>query len=56
MRAGIVVPMHTGCSCRYCHVGKDSRTRREFIRKLRRSYKRELKQNGDITNINLSIG
>lgn len=48
--------MHTGCSCKLCRRGKDKRTRRIFMRKLRQRQKRQLKRFGDIIDVTLSIG
>lgn len=48
--------MHTGCSCKHCRHGKDKRTRRIFMRKLRQRQKRQLKRFGDIVDVTLSTG
>lgn len=48
--------MHTGCSCCQCRAGRDKKTRRIFMRKLRRRQKRQLKRYGDIIDATLSIG
>lgn len=48
--------IHTGCGCTLCSRGRNKAVRRVFHRMLRRKQKQELKRNGDITNVNLSIG
>lgn len=48
--------MHTGCSCKHCRRGRDKRTRRIFMRKLKQRQKRQLKRFGGIIDVTLSIG
>lgn len=45
---------HTGCH--YYKKGRNKAVRREFHRKVRHRHKQELKNRGDIINVNLSIG
>ena len=51
--------IHTGCSCKRCRSGKSGKhnwIRKYYHRMMRRIYKRELKNKGEITNVNKSIG
>ncbi len=54
--SGVKVKMHTGCSCWYCRHGRNRIVRREFQRKMRHLHKKELKNKGEVVNVNLSIG
>lgn len=52
----VPVRMHTGCQCYMCRHGRNKPVRRTFNRKLRHKHKQELKNKGEIINVNLSIG
>lgn len=48
--------IHTGCSCKQCRRGKDKTTRGFFHRMMRRFYKKQIQKQGEITDVNKSIG
>lgn len=48
--------IHTGCSCTQCRRGKNKQVRTTFHRGLRHRQKQQLKNKGDIIDVNKSIG
>lgn len=48
--------VHTGCGCQRCSSGRNKRVRQVFHRMLRRLQKKQLKKDGDITDVTKSIG
>jgi len=48
--------IHTGCGCKRCGSGRDKETRNIFHRMMRRLYKKQLQKDGEITDVNKSIG
>lgn len=48
--------IHTGCGCSMCRAGRDKNTRQEFHRKVRHRQKQQLKNKGEVIDIDMSIG
>lgn len=47
--------MHTGCSCYYCRKGRNKVVRRLFNKQRRLRHKQQLKNKGDIIDVDKSI-
>lgn len=47
---------HTGCSCHYCRRGRSKVIRKRFNKRRRLRHKQQLKNKGDIIDVDKSIG
>ena len=50
------VKMHTGCNCYACRKGRDKRVRKIFHKMARKKQKQQLKNNGEVVDVDISIG